>query len=514
MSLRATAKAELSPLAVRIARTVEKGGLFRRGDRILVAVSGGPDSVALLALLSELAPSWGLHLSVVHVNHGLRGEEAEEDCRFVAELCEQFRVQFLIEHAPVDRASPSRGDQPVQRPKKSLSLQEAAREARYAAFLRAGRKLGVARIALGHTADDQAETLLMWMLRGAGLAGLSGMPAARTPFIRPLLRVTRSEILGYLEARGIPFREDSSNAKRLYLRNRVRHDLLPLLKRFNPAIVEVLGRQAEILREEDQYLEALATARMAQLAKTDLNHGIVLDRNALLSLPLALQRRVIRLTVRQAWKSPQGPSFSVIQAILDQVVQACSGSRLTLPELLVAREYDQIRFQPRPAGVQAPEAAHISVDLPLPVPSSLIWPLTGQEIRARLEIRGQAELRVRQNEAYQVADQTGVLQRTRPRNVARFDADSFTCSLRVRTWQPGDAFRPVGMSGRQKKLKDYFADLKVPRERRQRIPLVVSPEGILWIAGYRADHRFRVTPETKRILLLELWDRAELEGTG
>src|SRR5881296_3217097 len=258
-----------SQLAGRVAATARARGLLRPGDRVLAAVSGGPDSVALLSVLVALAPSWDLTLQAVHVNHGLRGAESDEDASFVAGLCDRLGVALTIER--VTLAGPAGR-------RRGRSLQEQAREARYAAMVRVATALRMDKIALGHTADDQAETLVMWMLRGSGTAGLAGIPPSRGPqFIRPLLDYSRADIVAYLETQGLEFREDSSNAKLLYLRNRVRHELLPTLKRFNPAVLKVLGRQAEILREEDLCLQHSVSAHLAQMACQDAEGTVVVD---------------------------------------------------------------------------------------------------------------------------------------------------------------------------------------------------------------------------------------------
>src|SRR5688572_14674888 len=268
-----------SQLARRVAATARAKGLLRPGDRVLAAVSGGPDSVALLSVLAALAPSWDLTLQAVHVNHGLRGAESDEDASFVAGLCDRLGVALAIER--VTLAGPAGR-------RRGRSIQEQAREARYAAMVRVATALRTDKIALGHTADDQAETLVMWMLRGSGTAGLAGIPPSRGPLvIRPLLDVGRAEIMAYLEAQGLPFRVDSSNAKPLYLRNRVRHELLPALKRFNPGLLGVLKRQAEILREEDLCLDQLVAEHLTQLTREDGAGAFVVDRAGLLALPLA-----------------------------------------------------------------------------------------------------------------------------------------------------------------------------------------------------------------------------------
>ncbi len=488
MSQRLQLQTARSQLARRVAATARAKRLFGRGERILVAVSGGPDSVALLSVLTALAPSWELALRAVHINHGLRGMESDEDAAFVADLCNRLGVELVSERVPLTGPAVRR---------KGRSLQEDAREARYAAMTRVATVHRVDKIALGHTADDQAETLMMWMLRGAGTAGLAGIPPTRRPlFTRPLLDVSRAEILTYLEAQDLAFRVDSSNAKALYLRNRIRHELLPALKRFNPRVLEVLKRQAEILREEDLCLEQFVSEHLARLTRESLAGEVVVDRAGLLALPLALQRRMVRTLIRRTSGVLMGPSFGAVTAVLERVVHGRSGSAIAVQGTLVAREYANIRFRPSHSTTKDGRTSETvektaAVTLVLPVPSTIRWPLTGQMIRVSLG---------------SVSPVNPAAVPTPSRNTAIFDADRFTMDLAVRSWLPGDTFQPLGMHGQRKKLQDYFADIKLPREERRRVPLLVAPEGILWVGGHRPDHRFCTTPSTTRTLIAELTD--------
>ena len=459
-----------------VAEAIKRQRLIQRGDRIVVAVSGGPDSVALLSALHGLASSWNLSLSAAHFNYGLRGRESDDDAAFVMRLCERFSIPYLCERLTL-----------TEDLWKGRSLQEAAREVRYAALLRLCESLGANKVALGHTRDDQAETVVMWLLRGAGMTGLSGMPCLRPPFIRPLLTVGRMDVLSYLSEQGLEFREDSSNAKPIYLRNRVRHDVLPLLKQFNPAILDVLTRQADILREEDRCLDSMAAKEFARVGREVHNNEWVLDRTGLLALPLAVQRRVVRKAIQRTSGVNRGPSFGAVSLLFDRVVHGCSGSRATIRQVNVSREYGKILFQspgidPRATGGGA------SLSAALPVPSTVSWPLTGQRLQADL---------VHSSQSDQMCPPLSPMQ-------AMLDADRLTLELQVRGWRPGDRFHPFGLDGHQKKLQDLFADLKVPRSARARIPLVIAPEGIVWVAGYRTDHRFRVTASTRRLLRLTL----------
>ncbi len=468
-----------------VAASAGSRGLIAEGDHLLVAVSGGPDSVALLSVLASLAPSKRLTLSALHLNYGLRGEESDGDARFVSRLCADLEVPLVIERVDVSRvAGTGRG----------LSLQARARDARYAALRRTAATLGASKIALGHTADDQAETLLMWMLRGSGAAGLAGIkPLRDAVYVRPLLDVGRAEILAYLEAKGLSYRTDSSNAKPVYLRNRIRHELLPLLKRFNPAVVSALTRQADILRDEDACLDGWVADWIARHVRAAEDRSLEVPRAALLEQPVALQRRIIRRVLQRVTGGPHGPAFGAADAVLHKVARGRSGSSLTVRGALVLRDYQHVRVFParhasRPRGDRPPGRAGLRVT----IPSTVVWPPTGQSLHLRF---------------------AGAEEDLGPagRDVARFDADRFTHRLEIRPWQAGDLFHPQGMAGRRKKLQDYFSDSKLSRGRRADVPLLVAPEGILWVAGYRTDHRFRVTPSTTRILVAELRP-AEMDG--
>ncbi len=454
------------------------------GDRILVAVSGGPDSVALLALLAELAPSWDLELAACHVHHGLRGQEADEDADFVATLCRTLGIPIRVEHL-------SRAASPQRRGRQSL--QEWAREARYDALRRVADELGMVKIAVGHTADDQAETVLLWTLRGAGLTGLAGIPPSREGrIIRPVLGFRRRDLIRYVKKMGLTYRTDSSNAKSVYLRNRIRREVLPVLQAINPAIVDTLCRQAELLRDDEQWMSERAADCLARLLK-EQDGRISLRIEDFVALPLALQRRALRGLLRQLSPAGRWPTFRTVSAVHRLITQARSGGMVTLSGLRVVREYDTIRFEHRDRaddrrsddGAGCPSGPE-ELPLPLTLPATVTWPLTEQTVRVRwggrMPVRGR-----------------GVSPRT-----AVFDADRFTPDLCLRSWRPGDVFQPAGMKGHRKKLQDYFSDLKVPRAERHRIPLLVAPEGILWIVGYRQDQRFRASVRTRRVLCADV----------
>ncbi len=454
---------------------------------VLVAVSGGPDSVALLHLLHELAPSWRLSLSVVHCNYGLRGRESQRDETFVRDLCQRLGIPCHVRRLSIAAAA---------RPRRPVSLQTRARALRYRAFDKLAARDGIDRVALGHTADDQAETVLQCMLRGAGTTGLSGMPIMRNDrFIRPLLTVAKSEVLAYLEARRLPYRTDSSNARPLYRRNRIRLELMPLLKKLNPAIVRTLTRQADLLRADEEYLAGQSARAFAALAVRTASGEVVLNRAELLSLPLALQRRLLREAVRMAQDGVYAPSLATVTMILNRVLLGRSGAGVSLRGVTVSRDVDRIvvaRLPSHPvtAGVLAPAVGPVTPTQSRP--ATLVWTPSGQAIRLRMTPAAPKFL--------------GPAERRSTRLV--IDADRITPRIQLRVWHPGDWFCPSGMGGHRKKVHDFWIDAKIPRKVRAATPVMVAPEGILWIVGHRADERFRPTAATSRLLI------ADVTGAG
>lgn len=463
-------------------KTVRRERLFEKGQHLLVALSGGPDSVALLSLLHTCAPAWRLLLSAVHFNYGLRGHESEEDASFVAELCGRLHIPLHIH-----RLTLARGEKSAR----TSSRQEQARDLRYDAMQQLALDLHVDRVALGHTADDQAETVLMWMLRGAGLAGLGGMPYRREHlFVRPLLDATRQDILAYLEDHTLPFRTDSSNGQSVYFRNRIRQELLPVVKKLAPAAVRVLQRQADVLREEDRFLELLVSESWPRLVVEQAEGALSMDRLGLVTLPLALQRRLVRQVLRRMHPRGKSPGLRTVSTVLNQVVQARSGAYATAGPIRISRDYDRIRF-----SVGNDTTTPIGT-APLAVSSVVRWPLTGQIIEAK-----------------EVDRSAGIYLLKHPsRNAALFDADRFTAGLQIRSWRFGDWLCPQGMNGQRKKLQDYYSDIKLPRPQRPRVPLLVSPEGILWVVGYRQDERFRAGAQTRRFVLATVVNSISPEG--
>ena len=465
------------PVFRQVVSAIRQKKLLRPDDRVLVAVSGGSDSVCLLMVLHEMrqrAVLPGLDLHVGHVNYGLRGEESEKDEAYVRELGTTLSLPVHVERVHVV-------------PQPGQTVQGQARDARYAFFARVRREYRLTAVATGHTADDQAETILMWLLRGSGTSGLAGIPVQRGDgIIRPLLGVTRAQVLDYLASRGIVYRTDASNATRVYRRNQIRHEIMPLLRTFNPRIVEGLARAAEILAAEAALLDDLELERWKTVVKDIAPGRVVLQGERLAQEPLGLQRRLIRRALSMVRGSAAGLTFRHVGDILARVVGVGRGGKLDLPGGIVV-ERDGALVTVGRSGVQerAGAGANWATGAPLSVPGAV---QLGEEGPRLLALEGCEPVKGR-------AD---------GRSVLVVDADRLGGPLTVRNWRPGDWFCPSGLQGHRKKLQDFFVDQKVPRTRRAEVPLAVTPAGIVWVVGYRGDERFLAGQATTRVVTLKL----------
>ncbi len=461
----------------KVEQVIQQKQLLGLGDSIVVAVSGGPDSVALLMCLEALHSRWKWKIVVGHINHGFRGEEGEKDAAFVEGLASSLGLPCTVVRLGLNKHDSQF---------RNRSVQEIARTRRYEALHKIVQDIGATKLVLGHTENDQAETVLMWMLRGSGTGGMGGIPQKSGEMVvRPLLDVSRGAIQAYLQERQITYRMDSSNLEPYYLRNRIRQELLPTLQTFTPGIVKVLSRQARIIREDHAYLESVAHEHFETMKEILQDGAIRLKVQPLLALPLSLSRRVVRMGLQHLSGVTQGPRFDVIQGVLDRLTYGQSGWSSTIYGIGVTQEYEYIVFRPEGHLV----STQFSLDLPGLEPGiseDLTWPLTGERLTLWFESHQKGRpVEKRQKQVY-------------------CDAETFTHDLRWRTWEAGDMFYPQGMGGKKKKLQDFFSDVKLPRSLRKKVPLLVAPEGIMWVAGFRADERFQVTSRTTSILAAKI----------
>jgi tRNA(Ile)-lysidine synthase len=470
----------MSSLTERVCRTIDRYRLLPPGARVLVAASGGADSTALVCLLRELAAGLGIELvGLAHFNHMLRGAAADDDERFCREMAGRFALAF----------DAGRGDVGAAARRWGASIEDAGRRLRYQFLEEARARAGATHVAVGHTRDDQAETVLLNLLRGAGTLGLGGMPVRRGTLVRPLIDCRHQELVDYLAAAGVPFREDESNLDRRHLRNRIRHEVLPALESVQPSAGTALARAAATARADAEYLDELAAAALTRVLGDQTEKTLTLDVEALVGLPMALARRVAGLALRQA----SGGRF----VGFDQA------------ERLLALALGQRRGPMAFPGVQASLAEPGGLVLVsivgrgVPPEQNLRLPRTF--FRSSLSIPGEVV----------IGDRVTLSSELRPGGLgtvglgapesdllrAVIDAE-LVSDLAVRFRRPGDRFRPLGLLG-SKKVQDFFVDRKVPRRERDLIPLVVDGhDRIVWIAGYAISEDFRVSERTRTVVIL------------
>ena len=481
----------------RVQRYGRDRAVIRPGERVLAAVSGGPDSTALLFILSRLAPSLDLSLTAAHFDHGLRGPSAARHERsYVEAFCRRLGVALRV----------GAGDTRAHARAHGLSREEAARELRYAFLAEAAAAAGCTVVATGHTADDQVETVLLHIVRGSGLAGLAGM-TVRGPWplvgrggldvARPLLCLRRQETARYCQEEGLEPIADPSNVSPAFLRNRVRLELLPLLRQYNSRVDSALLRLAEAARADLAVVEGMAAVI---LSPGGGGQAVVLSRGRLSGLPEGLQRHAFRLAVRRLLGDLRDLHGGHIDALLAGLERGV-GYHLDLPRglrfdvgyeeaILALEEGEAIAFQPTPAG--SAEASY--PEAPLTVPGVTSW--GPWLIEAELTSAGQPACPPDRQ-----ADQAGAERPPADPWQAWLDADVAGEDLRVRSRRPGDRFWPLGLTG-EKKLQDFFVDARLPRAQRDAVPLVCGKPGIVWVVGHRIDGRARVTEISHRLLRL------------
>jgi tRNA(Ile)-lysidine synthase len=458
---------------------VARHGLIAEGDGILIGVSGGPDSVALLHLLAARASAGRLRLGVAHLDHGLR-PESERDADFVRAMAVGLGLDVYVERADVAG---------MQR-RRRLSLEEAAREARYDFFQKTAARHDYVKVALGHHADDTAETLLLHLLRGSGRLGLGSIRAIREGgYIRPLIRATRSDIEQYLRLRKLAFLTDRTNTDTAILRNRIRHRLLPLLESdYRPGVRAILSRTAEVLADEEDWIEGLLRPVMAAMTTGHGPGRLTLAAADFGRMPLAAARRIVRAAVRHVQGDLRRIGFVHVEQIIYLSRRRGEAGPLHLPgDVRVRIEQDELVFERRAAtGMPA---------LQTEAPGDYEYTLSGCGLLTIRETGDRISLSEVPRDA--VTDPKAAEPQT-----AFLDRDAVHFPVTFRNRRPGDRFAPLGAGGTQK-LKKFFSDHKVPAAVRRRCPLLVSDGPILWVSGYRIGQQARVGHHTRAVLKVE-----------
>ncbi len=473
----------LKPIIETVIKTITENDMFSPGDRVLVGVSGGPDSVALLGLLKELATRLAITLGIAHLNHSLRPEAAQEAC-FVKSLSEKLDVPFHLETSDVKTYCRNHG----------LSLEEAAREVRYTFYERILTRAGYQKIALGHHSEDNAEMVLMNLLRGSGPLGLSGIPPVRdTVIVRPLINLTRAHIRQYLHHRRLKFVSDPSNQDTRFTRNRIRHALLPIIKRdYNDNIIETLHRTATITGDENRWMESLTAPLCDTLITSRQTERLSLDAAALEKLSKAPLRRIIRRAVALLRGNLKGVTFTHIDAIINLVKNRNDTARIDLPGLIaVARTGNQLVLSvlDRPRQPLKPETPVCHYRHPV----ALQKIVTGEGLTLEIGTSG-ASIIFNRRDSIEPAEISGS-----GHHSAFFDIDRLSSPLIIRNYQPGDRFTPLGMRG-TKKVKKLFNEHKVPRPDRYGQPVLVSGDDIIWVVGRQSAEACKVAPQTRHVL--------------
>ncbi len=483
-------------LLEQVKQTIARYHLLPQGEAVVVGVSGGPDSLCLLHVLRRLAGDHDLRLHVAHLNHRIRGAEADADAAFVAELAAAWELPCTV----------AARDVPGLARRHKLALEEAARQARYTFLAGVAGQVGGRTVAVGHNADDQAETVLMHFLRGAGLAGLRGMlprtlladyrlldgqTGAALWLVRPLLETPRAEIEAYCAEHGLRPRFDRSNLDTTYFRNRLRHELIPYLETYRPNIRQVVRRTALVAADDYALLRDVLQDAWQRVTRAADERAIVFDLAGWRALPLSLQRATLRQAVHRLRRNLRNINFCHIQDAVTIAREKDTGAVATLPRgLQLTVGYETLTVAEAGESPLPHDWPVLLVErLPLTIPGLTPLPSpTGWRAEARLL----------------TADELPPDWAANPDPWQAFlDADVVGEGLALRQRRPGDRFQPQGMGGRSKSLSDFLINARVPAAWRDRLPLLArADDHILWVAGQRLDERARVTPNTQRVLWL------------
>lgn len=428
--------------------TIKKYNMLQRGDGIVTGLSGGADSVSLISVLSELAPMYSLRLYAVHLNHGIRGAEAERDEAFARELCEKLGVEIFV----------FKRDIPAEAKRLGMTVEEAGRKLRYELFNEVLERTHSSKIAVAHNMNDNVETVLMRLCRGTGIRGLGGISPVRDNIIRPLIEVKREQIEDYCAEKGLAYCTDSTNLSDDYTRNKIRLTLIPWLREnLNPSVCEGINKTSVFMREEDSYLDSIASEAYE---KCLLGEGKI-DCNILLSYNIVIRRRVIRLMFSQFVKSLKDISAEHIEAVCS-LAEGKSGASVSLPYSLIAKKEYSTLFIEKAADEPKSFCYELELNTPVYVEQTGCYVAIYDK---KTEING--------NLLY----------------TNRFKCDIIKNRLSLRSRMDGDKIYLNGVGS--KRLKKLFSDLKISRSERDGIPLLAMGSEILWVCGLRTSGRYR-----------------------
>lgn len=475
----------LDKLPFKVFNTINKYHLVKPHDSIIVAVSGGPDSVALLKILHTInsAKNLRLRLLIAHLNHQLRGTSSEEDAQFVQNLSKDLSLPFIYKKVDIRKIA----DQTKR------SIEEAARMERYKFFMESAQEYSVSTVAIGHTADDNVETLLHRIIRGTGTLGLGGIPIKRPlatgstiQLVRPLLFSWRREIIEYLGKEHCTYRTDESNYESIYLRNKIRLELVPLLEnQYNPNIKALLIQLCQILNMNNEYLVSEAKKIVKDSTVEGREDLYTINTHFLTKQPKILQYLAFREILNRMQIPLKEITYEHYTKIFDEITRKGKGRHFQLPgKLYLWHEHGMLHFKKEPLYKPCVPLTKVAVEIPGTTP---IYPL-GQLVSEILDIQDFSL------EAYK---------KTKTKYEEVFDLQRITMPISVRGRKEGDTISPLGING-HKKLKDLFIDKKIPRKERDAIPIVVMNDQPIWVVGICMDNTVKVTPNTRKILKLTI----------
>ncbi|MFS1510832.1 tRNA lysidine(34) synthetase TilS [Chengkuizengella sp. SCS-71B] len=467
-------------LVQNVENLIKENHLFEVGERIIVALSGGPDSMALLHILHTLSSNWNFKLIAVHINHQFRGIEADQEETLVQQWCNELQVPCEI----------GKIDVPAYIEQTGKNAQVAAREKRYEFLYQIAEQYSSSKITLAHHADDQAETILMRLIRGTGPEGLTGISMRRMEnrmqFIRPLLRIYKSEILSYCHQNQLKYTQDSSNLQKKYFRNEIRLDVIPYLKKYNHKLEQSLNRLSDMMTEEQSYLEQETDKYFKKIIKKN-NYGFYFSRKTFISLHIALQRRLIKLILSYLCSGHYSFEYKTIEICRVAIEQnRTSTMHLDISEqIFFIREYDQVEFSNQKK-----------------IQENLSFSYKVEENTTQLEVFEANLLFEFAAESASKSDLDSLIKGQSNTEVI-FDMNQLIFPLSIRNRKPGDRIKLKGLNG-TKKVKDIFIDEKIPPSMREKIPLLVdAKQQVLWIPGIRVSSHAEMEEKTSRILHIQ-----------
>jgi len=472
-------------LEEKVLQTIKKFDMLSFSDRVLIGISGGPDSVTLLNVLLSFKKRYNLSFFIAHLDHMLRGKESDEDVNFVKNLAQELGLPCEVKSYNLTKIAR----------KEYLTLEEAARKYRYKFYLETAKKFKTNKIALGHNADDQVETVLMRFLRGSGLEGLMGIPPVRGKIIRPLIECSRAEIEEYCKENKIEYRVDSSNKEVVYFRNKIRLELLPLLsKDYNKNIKDIILRLRSIISEVSAYLNQETELLFKEIVRKENSEVAIIDLKKFTPLPLALKRRIIRKSIEVVKGNLYSVTFRHNNEILKLTEYQLGEKEIYLPDDLRAKKiYKKIIIYKKRISKDQTE------EIPTPWEYDILIPgkteIKSLDIEVEIKILDSTEIK-------------SSLYFNRKKSKGEFlefiDYNKVKLPLKLRNRRNGDRFYPLKMKG-LKKVKDFFIDNKIPKSHRDSIPILADSEDqIIWIVGMRLDNRVKVGSDTKKVFCLKI----------